>query len=250
MTEALGRGVAVVIHGTILLLGAIIPSQFQQSLHVRGFAVRGDLCISQEVQIKLGIRVLDCANQGHTHRLLVEFETGLGILDTQHGVVHAVGARVGGGGQILLGPLNDLDPVSIGILRKGDVSHATLGQLLLKRISGILDPLASDFNVVDGDGEMAEASVWLGVAVDDTVLGVVLGTPIVAEFDGTLEIGKVAISIQRLRAGIGQEVVCELSFRDIHLDDHAHTEELVELQRSLGVLDPQHRVYISWRLVI
>jgi hypothetical protein len=59
------------------------------------------------------------------------------------------------------------------------VPHATVGELLLELVAGILDALASGLDVVDGDADVAEAAVGLGVARVDLVLGVVLSAVVV-----------------------------------------------------------------------
>lgn len=236
VTESLGLRVSVVVDGTFLLLSAVVPGQLQQTFPLGdsvpdtllGRGVRGG--VGQEVQVELAIGVLNGANQLHAQRLLVVLETGLGVLHAKHGVVEAVGGRVGGRALVLVTLADDLNPVSIGVLHKGDVTHATLGQLLLERVASILNALARSLDVVDGDAKVTETTVGLRIAVHDAVVGVVLGAVVVGQLDIGIAIGKVGLALQGLGAVVCEEVVTELPLRHIHLLDHAEAQELVEFQ--------------------
>lgn len=249
MAESLRFSVTVVVNRTLLLLRAVVPGQFQQSLPFRdgipdplldlGVGCR----VTQEVQVELVVRVLGGADQGHAHGFLVELQAGLGILDPQHGMVEAIATGVGGGRQILVAAADDLHPVPIGVLGEGNVPHATLGKLLLEGVAGILDALAGGLDVVDGDGEVTESTVGLGIAIYHAVVGIILGAVVVRELQHRIPVGKVAVAaLQRGRATVGEEVVGELPFGEIHLLDQLETEKVIELNRSLWVLDPQHRI--------
>lgn len=249
VAESLRLRITVVVDGALLLLRAVVPCQLEQAFPLCDTVLRTlldlgvRLGITQEIEIELGIGILNGPDQSHAHGLLVELQAGLGILDTQHGMVQTVGARVSSGREILIGATDDLHPVAIGVLGKSNVSHTALGQLLLESISGVLDALAGSLDVIDGDGDVAETAVGLGVTIDNAVVGVILGTVIVAELQHRIAVGEMAVTtLQRGRAIVGEEVVAELPFGEIELLDDIHTEELVELQRSLWVFDPQHRV--------
>jgi hypothetical protein len=61
------------------------------------------------------------------------------------------------------------------------VPHATVGQLLLELVAGILDALAGGLDVVDADAGVAEAAVRLLVTGSDGEVGVVLSAVVVGE---------------------------------------------------------------------
>lgn len=249
MAESLRLRVTVVVDRTLLLLGSVVPGQLQQAFPLRDTVLSTLLDlgvgsgVSQEVQVELVVRVLDGADQGHAHLLLVELQAGLRILDTQHGVVQTVGAGVGGGRQILVGASDDLHPVSVGILGEGNMAHATLGQFLLEGIAGIFNALAGSFDVVDGDGEMTKAPVWLGITINDAVVGIVLSAIVVSELHDGVAVSPVAITLERGRAVVGEKVVGKFPLGEVQFVDQVKAEELIKLHRSLGVLDPHHRIW-------
>jgi hypothetical protein len=90
VTEALGLRVAVVVLEALVLLGAVVPGELEETFVVGGEAAFGHALgagVAEEVQVEAGGLLLDRAEKGHTHSLLVELEGLLGILDTDHGVV-------------------------------------------------------------------------------------------------------------------------------------------------------------------
>lgn len=249
MTETLGLSVAVVVDRAFLLLGAVIPGQLEQTFPLRHsiFATLLNLGIGcgvpQEIQIEFVLWVLNGADQSHAHGFLVELQAGFGILHAQHGVVQSIATRVGGGAEILIGATDDLNPVSIGILSEGDVSHTAFGQFFLEGVAGIFNALAGGFNVVNRDGNVAEATVRLCVSVHHAVVGVVLGAIVVSQFQNGITISPVTVTLERGGAVIRQEVVAELPFRHVNLVDQGQAKELVKIHRSLRIFDPHHRVY-------
>lgn len=160
-------------------------------------------------------------------------------------MVQTVRAGIRGGRQILVGASDDLHPVPVRVLGESNVSHATLGQLLLEGVACILDALAGGLNVVHRDSDVAEAPVGLGVAVDHAVVGVVLGAVVMSELQDGIAISPVAVTLKGVRAIVGEEVVGELPLGEIELIDQVHSQKLIELHRSLGVLDPHHRVWMA-----
>lgn len=90
MAEALGLRVAVVILEVLVLLGTVVPREFEQALIVARELVLGEAPlarVAQEVQVELGGGLLDGAEQLHAEHLLVELERLLGVLDPDHRVV-------------------------------------------------------------------------------------------------------------------------------------------------------------------
>lgn len=252
MTETLGLSIAVVVDRALLLLGTIVPGQLQQTFPLRRSATLLNFGVgrrvAQEIKVKLILWVLTGADQSHAHGFLVEFQASFGILHTQHGVVQSVATRVGGGAEILIGATNNLNPVSIGILGEGDVSHTAFRQFFLEGVAGIFNALAGSFNVVNRDSNVTETTVRLCVSVHHTVVGVILSAVIVSQFQNGIAIGPVTVTLERGGAVICQEVVAELPFRHVDRVDQAQTEELVKIHRFLRVFDPDHRIY-SVRIV-
>lgn len=251
MAESLRLGVTIVVDGALLLLSAVVPGQLQDTFPLSDtvFSALLDWWVGagvpQEVQVETVIRVLSGPQQRHAHLLRVELQADLGILDAQHGVVQTVRAGVRGGRQVLIGASDDLHPVPVRVLGEGNVSHASLGQLLLERVACILNALAGGFDVVHRDGDMAEAPVGLGVAIDYAVVGVVLGAVVVSELQDGIAIGPVAVTLEGFGTIVGEKVVGEFPLGEIELVDQAHAQKLIEFHRSLGVLDPHHRVLIA-----
>ena len=234
MTEALGLSVAIVINRTLLLLGAVVPGQLQQTLPLGD----GVLCtfldsrvgggISQEVQVKGGILVFRHTQELHAHDLLVELEAGLGRLDADHGVVQSVASGVRGRAHVGVVAADDLDPVAVRVLGESNVLHATVGELLLKGVAGIFDSLASGLDVVDRDGDVAKAAVRFGVSVDHAVVGITLGAVVVGEFENSVAIGPVAVALQGSRSTVGEEVEGKLVLGKVQLLDLVQSEEIIE----------------------
>lgn len=167
--------------------------------------------------------------------MLADSSTFLG--DETGATHHAVGARVRGDA-LLLGVLrapragllrDDLDPVSVGVEREGDVLHAAVGQLLLEPVPGLLEPPTRRLDVVDRDAEVPEAAVRLHVAVADRVARVILGPVVVRQLDDALAVREdVAVRRCRWRV-VRQEVQVELGLGELQLLHQAQPQELVEL---------------------
>lgn len=92
MTESLWLVIAIVVAETLILLGAVIPGQFQDTFAVSSAVLWKALLswVAQEVEGEAGIRVAAFAEERHAHDLLVEFERLLSILNPDHCVVHQV----------------------------------------------------------------------------------------------------------------------------------------------------------------
>jgi hypothetical protein len=202
MTKSLGLVVAVVVHFAFFFLGAVIPGQLEQAFFSRewiysvcSIGLFGDAVITwvtQEVQGEARLFLLGGPHQTHAHDVLVEIQTFLWVLDTDHGVVEAVGGGIGGGDILGLfhGFLaNDLDPVAIWIEGEGNTPHAPVGQFLLKLVAGVFNTLACGLDVIDADADMTEAFVGFFVAVINGIGIVRLGAVIVGEFENAFAVG-------------------------------------------------------------
>lgn len=234
MSETLRFHVTVVINRALLLLRAIVPGELQQTLPLRD-RVGGTLSllrvgtrVAQEVKVESSILVLNGAQQSHSKDFLVVLDASLGALDTEHGVVQAVGGGIGGGANILIVTADNLDPVSIGILDKRDVTHTALGKLLLEGVSGILQSLAGSFDVVHRDSNVSETAVGLSVTVDHAVVGVILRAMVMGELQDAVAVGEVTVTLERLRAIVGKEVEGELVLGEVDLVNLVETQVLVE----------------------
>lgn len=207
MAKALRLIVAVVVREVLLLFGAVVPGQLENTLAV-GLALSllgqaSDAGVGEEVEVEAVGLVVVLADEAHAKHVLVELERLLNVLDAEHGVVlfdpvsmiamslrggnqayHAVGGNIS---LLDLGSLlewllaNDLAPVTIGVEDKGNVPHATVRQLLLERVTAILDALAGGLEVVNADAGVTETAVRLLVAVGDGEVGVVLSAVVVGE---------------------------------------------------------------------
>lgn len=189
MSEALRLVVAIVVDGTFLVFRAIVVCQLQHTFprghriwHVffkRSIPAR----VSQEIQVKAGVFEPKGTHQLHAHAFGVELQALLDILDTQHGVVETVRRYIGSrdlrlDALVSVSP-DDLDPVPVRVLDKCNVIDTAFAQFLLEGISSFLETVAGKMDVVYRDGCMAKASVWLGVAIDYGIVGVILRAMIV-----------------------------------------------------------------------
>ena len=90
MTKALRLVVAVVVLEGLVLFGAVVPGELEQTLAVaRLFVARQALVgrVGEEIQIEAGSFGLVLANQGHTKSVLVKLERLFNVLDAKHGMV-------------------------------------------------------------------------------------------------------------------------------------------------------------------
>lgn len=249
MAKPLRLRVAIVVHIAFLLLRAVVPGQFEDTFPL------GDrvLCIllhlgvglgvCQEVEVEAGVLVLAGAHQGHTHNLLVEFQASLGTLDPEHSVVQAVGAGVRRSScDILVLTTDDFHPVSIGVLDESNVSHATVRKLLLERVPRILKSFAGHLDVVDGDGQVTESTVWFCVAVDHAVVGIALRAVVMGEFDDTVAVRPVTVALERGGAVVRKEVEGELVLGEVELLDLVETQEFIELHFHPLTYSLSHKV--------
>lgn len=79
MSKPLWLTISIVVHFTRLLLGAVVPRQFENPLSigdgvdaVDGLVAGGFVAIGEEVEREIGSWVF--AEEGHAHDFLVEFE--------------------------------------------------------------------------------------------------------------------------------------------------------------------------------
>lgn len=219
------------IYFALLLLGPIVPGQLQQALplHHRGVLwERVGASVSQEVQVKAGLRVLNDTNQGHPHDLLVELDARLGRFDSDHGVVESIVGGVGGSSNILILTTDKLHPVAIWILCKSDIPHPTLGEFLLERVTGILDPLACGLDVVDRDSKVTKPTVRLSVAIGHAVVRVILGAVVVGELEDGIAVGPMAVALERGGAVVREEVKRKLVLGKVKVLDLIEAQEFVE----------------------
>lgn len=144
-------------------------------------------------------------------------------------MVQPVGGCVGCRSDVLIVPADDLNPVAVGILGKSNVLHPTLRQLLLEGVACILESLARRLDVVNRDGDVTKSTVWLGVSVYDAVVGVILGTVVVSEFQHAVAVGPVAVTLEGRRAAVGEEVEREFVLREVELVDLVESKEFIEL---------------------
>lgn len=90
MAKALGLLISAVVLEGRILLGAIVPSELEDSLAVAGLVV---LCWAilafeaEEVQVEPCTGCLVCSEEFHANDVLIELERLLSVLDTKHSVV-------------------------------------------------------------------------------------------------------------------------------------------------------------------
>lgn len=235
MSKALGLRVSIMVDLAFLLLCSVVPGELEQSLPLSnrvlsilldGWVRRG---ICEEVEVESRILVLKSADEGHSHDFLVELQAGLSRLHSEHSVVQSVAGRIRSRTDVLIVPTDNLDPVSVRVLHKGNVLHAAIGKLLLEGIAGILEPLACSLNVVHRNSKVSKSPVRFSVSVDDAVVRVVLGTVVVGEFQNAVAISPVTITLEGSRSIVGKEIQGELVLREVQLANLVQPEELVEL---------------------
>ena len=157
-------------------------------------------------------------------------------------MVQAVGAGVRGGScEILITATDDFHPVAIGVLDKGNVPHATIRELLLECVPRILESLAGHLNVVNGHGQVTESAVRFCVAVDHAVVRVALRAVVVGEFDDTVAVRPVTVTLERRGAVVGKEVEGEFVLGEVELLDLAETEVFIELHCHPLTFDLSHQ---------
>lgn len=234
MAKTLRFGVAIMVNLALLFFSAVVPGQLQQTFPLGNGVLRILLNarvggrITQEVEVEASILVLRGANPGHTQDLLVELQAGLGILDTDHGVVQTVREGVRSGSDVFIVGTDKFNPVAVGILGEGNAPHTALCELLLERVASVFDSFTGSFDVVDGDGNVAEATVGLGVAVDDAVVWVALGAIVVGELQYAVAVSPVTVTLERRGTVVGEEVERELVLGEVQLLDLIEAQELVE----------------------
>ena len=97
VTEALGLRVAVVVLEALVLFGAVVPGELEETFVVGSEAAFGHALgsgVAEEVQVEAGGLLLEGTEKCHAHSLLVELEGLLGVLNTDHGVVLFKGVSV------------------------------------------------------------------------------------------------------------------------------------------------------------
>lgn len=143
---------------------------------------------------------------------------------------------------------NDLDPVSIRVVDKGNVSHPALLGPLLEPDAKLIESLASGLEVVDSNTDVAETSSRLLVTGSVALeIGIILSTPVVTELKNTLSVKELVPDAFLVEVGVvetvgeGKEVVGEITAGG--LVENLHTKNLlVERKRDLRVPNPEHRV--------
>ncbi|KAI6760727.1 hypothetical protein HG530_009587 [Fusarium avenaceum] len=151
MSKALGLAVAIVVVKALVLLGTIVPCQLEKTLPVA--------CI---LILPLGERLITRIAKE------VKVEASSAILNVISG--------------------NNLNPVTIRVKHKGNVSHAAVTELLLELVTSILDSLAGSLDVVHRNTGVAKAAIGLLVPVVDLVLRIILGTIVVGQLDKSLSV--------------------------------------------------------------
>lgn len=129
------------------------------------------------------------------------------------------------------------NPVAIRVKHEGDVAHATVCELLLELVTGILQSLTRSLNVVDRNTKVAEAFVRLGVAIVNRVVGVVFGAIVVCELNNSFAVCPVIGVRDSLGAIVCEKVEIKSGIGLLDVVDLLHAQELVELDRALRILD-------------
>lgn len=140
---------------------------------------------------------------------------------------------------------DDLYPVSIRVVDKGNVSHPAILGPLLELDAELIESLASSLEIVDGDTDVAETSSRLlvtgGVALE---AGIILSTPVVTELEDTLSVEELVPDVFLVEVGVvetvgeGKEVVGKVTAG--RLVENLHTKNLlVEGKGHLRILNPE-----------
>lgn len=251
MAETLRLVVTIVVYLTLLLFGAMVPCQLKETFlagewidAVGRILVLGNSIatgIPQEVQCEARLFVVAGPHEFHAHDVLVECERLLRILHSNHRVVHAVARGFGRGyvfGFIDILLADDLDPVAVWVKCEGYASHSAVGELFLELVPGIFNSFAGCLDVVYANANVAKAFAWILVAVVHCVAVVVLGAIIVGQLDDAFSVGPMGSLRCRLSTIVRQEVEVKLVVWKLELVDLRHAQQLVELERSLRILDP------------
>lgn len=158
-------------------------------------------------------------------------------------MVQAVGAGVRSGSrEILITATDDFHPVAIGILDESNIPHATIRELLLERVSRVLESLAGLLDVVDGDSQVTESAVRFCVAVDHAVVGVTFRAVVVSELDNTVAVRPVTVTLKRRGAVVCKEVEGEFVLGEVELLDLAEAEVFIELHCQSLTFGLSHKV--------
>lgn len=129
-------------------------------------------------------------------------------------------------------------PVSIGIFGECNVPHPALGELLLEWIPGVLNSLARSLDVVHSDSQVSKTTVGFCVAIVDAVIGVVFGTVVVGEFENSIAVRPMAVTLEGRGPIVGEEVKGELVLGEVEVLDLVETQELVEFHYPRLAIDP------------
>ena len=123
---------------------------------------------------------------------------------------------------------DNLNPISIWIQRKGNVPHATICQLFLELVPGILESLARSLNVVNAHAGMSETFSGLRVSCRNLIFGIVLGAVVMCQFDETFAIAPVVAVGCSFGRIVAHKVKVEFGFWLFNLSNHLHAEEFIE----------------------
>lgn len=85
MSKALGLVIAVVVAKALVLLGAVVPGQLEDTLALRLALALLEVAVGQEEEGEVAGLVL--ADQRHAQDVLVELERLFVVLDAEHRVV-------------------------------------------------------------------------------------------------------------------------------------------------------------------
>lgn len=143
---------------------------------------------------------------------------------------------------------DDLDPISIRVVDKGNVSHPALLGPLLELDAELIKSLASSLEVVHTDTDVAETSsrflVTGSVALE---VGIILSTPVMTELKDTFSLEELLPDVLLVEVdtvepvGESKEVVGEVTTGSLIIN--LHTKNLfVEGKGHLRVLNPHHGV--------
>ena len=145
------------------------------------------------------------------------------------------------------GRLNDLDPVGVRILNKGQRFHAAVSQTLLEVHAQGFKALAGGDDIRYRDADMAETT-RVSVAVVVSKIGIVFGAVVVSQLQDTwdrLHPHGTGSIVSRDHGFINQrqKVQAEFGFGEVTFFNQRETQDAgLEIEGFLDVFDAQHGV--------